>query len=574
MKNMLTSLLLTLAALPFVECSSSPCDSIGDGASFEYRDIYLPEKSSPEIRKLNLNSVDKDWGLWGHNLARVLPKNPSRTIYATIDGQSEDEQFCFSSDQLYKYIADYIATNFMEQKPQRFAILPNDNTLSCQCDLCVAKGCTESDATPAVQDMLERLAKRFPKHMFFTSYYLTTRGVPTKPMPENTGVLISAMDYGLCATATPQEDKFRHLLSQWSAVTSHIYVWDYINNFDDYITPFPIFTIMQRRFMLYKQAGVSGVFLNGSGDAFCSFSRLKMHILAALLENPCTDWQELLRQKCQRLYPATGKCIAEYIISQEEHVAANGKVLPFYQGVAAARESYLDEAAFIRFHDNLQKALLKAEGEEFQEIALLTRALMLTRLEIKRLHADITDCKHLLEELEEASDCGLRIYSESFWTLDSYLSDYRAMLAEANLMLPKDRLKGERLRAMTPLDEEYSDISILTDGLIGLPSNYHCGHLLSSADPALKIALPADKGLRNLHIELIYNIQFHIALPLSVKLSAGDKEIGVIEPKQSDISGRYIAEFDVPANATGTLVLTFVRNPDERTMAIDEIMGW
>ena len=71
----------------------------------------------------------------------------------------------------------------------------------------------------------------------------------------------------------------------------------------------------------------------------------------------------------------------------------------------------------------------------------------------------------------------------------------------------------------------------------------------------------------------MYNVQFHIGVPTSVKLTAGDKEIGVIKPHRSDIAGRYVAEFDVPAKATGTLVLTIERNKEERTMAIDEIIG-
>ena len=571
MKNRLSYLLLSFAVLTFTKCSQS--HGTTHNVAFEYREIYLPERFDTEMHELWLDNVDMDWALWGHNLARLLPDNPSRSIYATIDGHSNDEQFCFSSDLLYKYIVKYITNNFGEQKPERFAILPNDNALACQCEQCLAKGCKQDDAGPAVQFMLERLARRFPKHMFFTSSYLTTRSIPSQKMPDNTGVLISAMEYGLCAKATPQEEEFRQLLSRWSTVTKHVYVWDYINNFDDYITPFPIFTIMQRRFKLYEEAGATGIFLNGSGDDNSTFSRLKLHILAALMEDPSIDWRSLLIQKCQELYPVTGDCIAKYILSQEDLVAIKGKVLPLYQGVAAAQDIYLDNESFIRFHNRLGELLPQTRGKEAQEIALLYKSLMLTRLEINRIHADTTDCAHMLNELQEVAESGLRIYSESFWTIDNYISDYRVMLAEAKVMQPKNRLQGVRLTALTPLDEEYKDISVLTDGLIGLPSNYHCGHLISSADPALKIAIPSDKGIRHLHVELTYNMQFHIGLPVCIKLSAGDKEIEAVKPHRSDIAGRYIAEFDVPAKATGTLVLTIERNKEERTMAIDEIMG-
>lgn len=572
MKNLLSFLLLCFSALPLYMCSQSKGSMYH--ATFEYREIYLPDRFTSEIKALKLDNVDTDWGLWGHNLEKVLPEEHSRSVYATIDGQNSDEQFCFSSDQLYKYIVEYIIEYCGEHKPQRFAILPNDNIYVCECKQCKEKGCTANDATPAVMSMLTRLASRFPKHTFFTSSYLTTRNIPSQPMPENTGVLISAIDYDLCAVATKQEEEFCQQLNKWSAVTKHVFVWDYINNFDDYITPFPIFTIMQRRFQLYKECGVTGVFLNGSGDDFSSFSRLKMHILTAMLEDPSVHWRVLLRQKCQELYPATGECVMQYILSQEDQVGINGKTLPLYQGAAVTKDIYLDEESFISFHDNLKERLTYAEGLEKQEMTQLYKALMLTRLELKRLHADTNGCNPMLGELAEVSDEGLRIYSESYWAVDKYVSDYRIMLREANAMQKKNRLQGVRLTALTALDNEYSDISVLTDGLIGLPSNYHCGHLISSADPALKIAIPADKKLSHLRVELAHNLQFHIALPLSVKLMAGNSEIGIVKPEQTDIAGRYTADFEVPANAKGTLVLTIERNKEERTMAIDEIMGW
>ena len=37
---------------------------------------------------------------------------------------------------------------------------------------------------------------------------------------------------------------------------------------------------------------------------------------------------------------------------------------------------------------------------------------------------------------------------------------------------------------------------------------------------------------------------------------------------------RAVVEFDVPSNYKGTLVLTIVRNQEDRTMAIDEIEGF
>ena len=572
MKKMLQYILLSVCLQTLTGCQKTA--EIEDTDSvFEYREIYLPEQNTKDTKKLKLNLVDNEWGIWGHHLKKVLPKNPSLSVFATIGGRNNDEQFCFMSDKLFQYIEAYIHDNYGATRSQRFAILPNDNGLVCQCEQCRRIGCTTKNATPAVMHMLERLSHRFPAHTFFTSYYLTTRSVPAKPMPVNTGVLISAMDYDLNTKVSAKELQFENLLRRWGGVTKNIYVWDYINNFDDYFTPFPVFNVMQRRFKLFAKTGVRGVFLNGSGSDYSTFSRLKTYVLAAMLRDPECDWKKVLEEKCMEFYPVTGKLIAQYIMKQEAFVVTNGKPLPLYEGVATALKHYLNEQDFVDFHNQLILLLPKTQGEERKEITRLNAALMLTRLEIRRLHGDTRGCKAMLEQLQRIVQEDVRIYSESYWTVESYIKDFQVMLQEAEEVKGKNLLQGLMLTPLTALDPDYSDISILTDGLAGIPSNYHCGQMISSADPSLKIAIPHVDGMKRLRVGLTYNAQFHIALPLSVSLMAGDNEIETIKPQQQGISGRYVAEFNIPASANRTLVLVVTRNKEERTMAIDEVTG-
>lgn len=572
MKALLRYLIIPLCLIATSDCSHVMADD--EDAAFEYREIYLPENQTKEGERLGLNNVDRDWGLWGHKLSRVLPERHSRSVYATIGGTSNDEQFCFSSNQLFHYIEDYIVDNYGERHTSRFAILPNDNRLVCQCAQCVAKGCTDTDAAPAVFDMIRRLAERFPNHQFFTSQYMSTRSQPRHPMPANTGVLVSAIRYRLTAVPSPREEEFTNTLKLWTQVTPNVYVWDYINNFDDYFTPYPIFTVMQRRLRLYAKAGVRGVFLNGSGHDYSSFSRLHTHVLSALLHDPDTDWRSLLLQKSREFYPVTGDVVAHFLMRLEDKVQKYEGVLPIYDGVGAALRGYLDGPDFIAFHNALGQMLARTSGAEHEEISLLHRTLMLTHLELKRLNGDISKAEPMLQQLESVADDDVRIYSESFWTIDSYVADYRAMCAQAP-EARKNKLLGQSVVAVTKLDEEYTDLSILTDGLISLPSNYHCGQLISSADPWLRLAIPNPGGLRRVRVGFTNNVQFHIALPLRVTLSCNGRDIATVQPQsQGSIAQRATAEFAIPSWAQGSLLLTIVRNKEERTMAIDEIEGY
>ena len=52
-------------------------------------------------------------------------------------------------------------------------------------------------------------------------------------------------------------------------------------------------------------------------------------------------------------------------------------------------------------------------------------------------------------------------------------------------------------------------------------------------------------------------------------------EYGKVTPKAlSNNLQRAVVEFNIPSDCKGTLVLTIVRNQEERTMALDEIEGF
>ncbi|MBO4499484.1 MAG: DUF4838 domain-containing protein [Bacteroidaceae bacterium] len=567
------SFILAVSTLCFSSCGHAQQQTVN--SPFEYREVYLPELKSEEGHQLHLNSVDRDWGIWGHNLSVVLPKNPSPSVYAKQGNILIHDQFCFSSETLFEYIKDYINDNYGKDRTTRFAILPNDNSVVCKCGRCTELGNKDGDASGAVYHLLERLAEEFPRHIFFSSYYRTTSSLPRRRLPENAGVLISAMSFPLSPVHTSQEDRFAELLNRWSEFTDRIYIWDYLNNFDDYFTPFPIFDVAQRRLRLYEDSGVKGVFFNGSGMDYSSMHILKTRVLAAMLSDPYVEWRPLLKELCHEEYPVAGNLISEYMEKQEDMTAERGTLLPLYEGLPAALKTYLWADEFIRFHNALDSLLPTISEPEYSRVLKMDRALMLTHLEINRISADTTGCVRMLDQLEKLIDQGTTSYSESGGSIRDYVEDYRNMLKHAEKVGRKNLLKGVRLEPLTALDEEYRDISIITDGLLGLPSNYHCGQMLSSATPSLRIAVPNVKGMKSLCVNMTRNAIFHIAFPLRVSLSADGQVLGEKEPKASADNLQHASvEFDIPSNCKGTLVLTIFRNQEERTMAIDEIEGF
>ena len=139
---------------------------------FEYREPHFAQNL--EIDQSSVfgnNNVETDWGLWGHQLFKVVQDFAKPDMFAMINGKRNPNQLCFSSQELYEGTRDYIIDNYGkgEKEGHKFMIMPNDNNLICSCHLCAEVGNTDKSATPAVADFIRKLAETFPKHQFYTS---------------------------------------------------------------------------------------------------------------------------------------------------------------------------------------------------------------------------------------------------------------------------------------------------------------------------------------------------------------------------------------------------------------------
>ena len=365
-----------------------------DGAegtfAFEYRGIYTPSNSDPELMPVSAaHNVDYDWALWGHNLRKLFPDGVPTGAMAEVDGRKTDTQFCFSSSELYAALERYVIDCGGDADPDetaRFVVMPADNKTVCLCSRCRKAGNTASSATPAVSLMLRRLAERFPRCTFFTSSYHTTAEPPSRPMPANVGVLVSAISVPMRALldTRPQAHRFAELVERWRKVVGKVYVWDYMRNYDDYFTPYPCLALVQERLRLYRSLGVSGVFYNGSTPYYASFDDVQTSAIAAMLVNPDIDVAAYADSCFARYYPTSAQVLAPAYRSWESETVKRARQLPFYGGIGGAVKAWLDPDAYASYCDRLDAAAKHAAPEERARLNRLLTATWLTRLELLR----------------------------------------------------------------------------------------------------------------------------------------------------------------------------------------------
>lgn len=560
--------------------------------AFDYQSIYSPTGLNADYTGvMGLDNFDDSWGIWGHNLRKVLGEDAEK-VYATIHGETDGAQLCFSSAEMYRLIEGYILNNFGEKGNFRFVIAPDDNPHACTCAGCTAMGNTEKNATPAVTGLILKLANRFPKHFFFTTSYLSTQQATDKQLPPNAGVIISAMDLPLRRMDIngmgSQERKFVQQLENWKKVTKNIYIWDYINNFDDYLTPFPVLKIAQQRLRFFKQNGVSGIFFNGSGYNYSSFDEMRTFTLSALLVNPELDIDNLIKSYFYQRYPVSGQWLYDYYIDLENSVQS-GKELGLYAGIRESESSFLNPEKFIRFYDEMEDFVSAARGQERKKLHELQTALSFTRLEIGRDHSyDIygyaqrngkeiqttAQAQEWITRLKEHhAFAGMECYNESSDEIDYYMKEWEQYILDSDVK--KNSFLGI-LPSSTPMPDK-DCLKGLTDGTHGLPDNYHCGWVIFPQEECT-ISLPVKEinGSGTVCISFLNLPKHRIYAPQQVEVSRDGvsyKKISLSIPENSDGKGE-IVKTALPIDLNGTELLSIKISGTEKPgsqIGVDEI---
>lgn len=392
-------------------------------AAFEYRALCTPSNNKPaDFSITETNNADYDWGLWGHNIWKVVGKDAPKDVYATVNGKRDTTQFCFASEKLYHILETWIIDQHGTEQTMRFTIMPADNKKACTCKECTKLGNTASNATPAVEQMVRRLAKRFPKHIFFMTAYHTTMTPPTKSLPANAGVMISTMDIPMRYTFQESAGykKFDATLKKWAQVTSRIYVWEYDRNFDDYLTPYPCLEILRQRFMYYEKAGIKGIFVNGSGYDYSSFDDVQSYVLSFMMRDPKgTDVEKRVREFYAKYFPVCGEYIADYYLLLEDRVKKSNHVIPYYGNINEAQEAYLNREEFINFWTTLDKKSKAVKGAERQRIGQMLTAFAYTMLQLNPTQTMAEEYIEILKDYKSVP--GLQNYKETNGPLDKFI---------------------------------------------------------------------------------------------------------------------------------------------------------
>lgn len=554
---------------------------------FAYREPHLSPNMDVEYAGIiGANQLERDWGLWGHNLDKIVIKDPQ--LYASIAGIRSMDQYCFSSPELYEQLSQFVMDQYGEGrvKTHWFMVAPNDNDLVCTCVSCTELGNTPDNATPGVGYLLNKLGEAFPEHQFFTLAYRSSKEAPSTKWVDNVGVFLTTIDLpkGVDLAGSPQLKAWEKDLHKWKTQVSQIYLWDYISNFDDYLTPLPILKGFQLQLGAYQRLGIKGLFLNGSGYDYSPFDDVKTYVLSALMMDSDLDIEWLTRQYFKKYYPESFHLLTAYFLSLERSVEVNRKPFPMYGSFSSIENTYLDKDSFLEFYEALSLVIPYATPQESRKLEQLLVALSYTRLQIayheegipaERVLAPLK--KKVSEYLERLSQYrnypDMRVYRETNGSIASYLKQWKTLeqySSNENLVLQGG------ITFLSPADEGYEDSRPLFDGLSGFSSNYHHGWVINSGavwEMAVEIKEPAAGAL--FEMDFLNKPRHHILPPEKLEIIVEGEVRYTLTPelnKDNKSVATVRGKIDLRHEDTHLVVRVF-RNKEQKrsTLASDEV---
>ncbi len=361
---------LTTIELPRINHAESP--------AFRYRQTHSYGNSDPVYRLWYRLEEPKDVfaaDLWVHTFNRILPSRVYGEAhpewYSFINGKrqpGDHSQWCLTNDEVFEMACQKIDSIFRANPGQKtISVSQNDgNNTQCHCPQCVAVDEYEGSPSGNLIRFLNKLAQRFPDKEFSTLAYLYSMHPPkhTRPLP-NVNIMLCDID---CKREVPLTDNasgrdFMRALTGWSAISDNIFVWDYGINFDNQVSPFPNFHILQKNIQLFKENHATMVFEQVNGQLGTDFSELRAYMLAKLMWNPYCDADSLMRTFMDGYYGPAGRYLYQYQKIMQGALLASGTPLWIYDSPISHKDGMLNanlRKTYNELFDKAEKAPLSA----------------------------------------------------------------------------------------------------------------------------------------------------------------------------------------------------------------------
>lgn len=317
---------------------------------------------------------------WGcHTMGIIVPVSEfydSHPEYFSLrNGKrlNSEEQLCLSNpDVLHLCIERMIQVMRNNPNSRIYCLSQNDNYNFCQCENCVAieKKYGEHSGLIVwfVNQVADAIREEFPDKYIGTFAYQYSRKPPRGIVPRE-NVVIRLCSMGCCFahplnSECPHNKAFMEDLQGWATLAPHLFIWDYIVDFAQYLAPWPNFQVLASNIRVFRDHNALGVFEEAHFSSLGGeFEEMKSWVVNQLLWNPDQDTDSLVKLFINEYYGKAASRVMDYYYLCQKLVKPD---VHFDIFIRDNHELYTDE--FIRESFSiLEEAQLLADNDEIRQ---------------------------------------------------------------------------------------------------------------------------------------------------------------------------------------------------------------
>ena len=300
-----------------------------------------------------------------HSFAHQIPSTKygreHPEYYCLIDGERKaqvksdayDNEPCLTNPEVLRIVTDAVLAELAaDPNRQNISVSQNDNDKYCRCDKCAA--IDEREGTPMgslltfVNAVADEVAKEHPDVWVGTLSYWYTRKPPKtlRPRP-NVQIQLCSIECCLIHAINdpncPDNVQFCQDLTNWSASTDKVSIWNYNTNFSNYLLPCPNLRVIEPNVRFFVAHHARGIFMQAAGNAASAeLSELRNYMISNLIWDPNRSGAQLMDEFLTLHYVEAAPPIRRYI--DLIHGAAEGSGVHRRCFAGKARDYGIDRA--------------------------------------------------------------------------------------------------------------------------------------------------------------------------------------------------------------------------------------
>ena len=317
-------------ALPRLDRSEKPALALRYDGHFAVE--REPVWSAHNKENMKWNPTQNDYGnieaYWNaHTMGQLLPsgeffeKHPE--YFSLRDGKRiPNGQLCLSNPEVLEICKTRLA-DVMRKNPlfRIYSLSQNDNFSFCQCQKCTAiaeqYGGQSGLMIWFVNQVADAVRDEFPDKFVGTFAYQYTRQPPKGIVPRN-NVVIRLCSIECCfahplTAGCPQNQAFMNDMERWAEIAPHLFIWDYIVDYAQYIAPWPNFQVLGPNIEAFRKNKAIGIYEEAQYQSNgAEFEEMKAWVTTKLLWNPLLDTDSLVKVFIDGYYGKAAPMVMDY----------------------------------------------------------------------------------------------------------------------------------------------------------------------------------------------------------------------------------------------------------------------